>query len=240
MFERLLAALTDNNLPAMADAALRFAYYWCAVRLCGMVAEVDAALRFVCCCHPALRCAALRCAGAAADWHGPALAASARRQLRQPSRAPPRTQRLRQPTLALPDKPPALLTTLSAPPQVQLHAAGPRLCLLRLRLHAGRLPGRRGACARHHAQAAPGAPAPRSSSSGGGGTAAAPPGFGRSAPGRAPAGAHVQRWRRAGQGTLAAAQQPRCRQPHQQQQSYPGNALSALTCPSRGRPPPLA
>ena len=28
LFERLVAALTDGDLPAAAEAALRFAYYW--------------------------------------------------------------------------------------------------------------------------------------------------------------------------------------------------------------------
>ncbi len=34
MFERLVAALAAGDLAAMADAALRFAYYWCVVLCC--------------------------------------------------------------------------------------------------------------------------------------------------------------------------------------------------------------
>ena len=58
MFERLVAALADGDLRGMADTALRFAYYWCAVLCCAVLCcavlccavlvllETGAALRF--------------------------------------------------------------------------------------------------------------------------------------------------------------------------------------------------
>lgn len=57
MFERLVAALADGDLPATADAALRFAYYWCAALCC-------ACCGWACClmlCHAVIRCAPAVC-----------------------------------------------------------------------------------------------------------------------------------------------------------------------------------
>lgn len=50
MFERLTAALAAGDLPGMADASLRFAFYWCVGRLPEAVLCVPCLSRCVCVC----------------------------------------------------------------------------------------------------------------------------------------------------------------------------------------------
>ena len=133
MFERLVAALADGDLPAMADAALRFAYYWCAALRC-------ACCGWSCCamlCHVVIRCAPAVCIPCLARQPGPTCLCS---------RAAPTL--CSQPTFVLPDKPDPIITAQ----QVQLHAPGPRLRLLRLCVHAGGFPCSGCPSAGHYAQ----------------------------------------------------------------------------------------
>jgi hypothetical protein len=50
VFERLTAALAAGDLPGMADASLRFAFYWCVGRLPEAVLCVPCLSRYVCVC----------------------------------------------------------------------------------------------------------------------------------------------------------------------------------------------